>query len=204
MIGEERTISELVEQISRDQIFFQISSGGLTLSGGEPSAQPEFARVLAEQIHAKGISTAVETCGYCKWELLEPIIRACDIILYDIKHMNSWLHERWTGVPNQLILDNVRRIGEMGKKLIIRIPLIPGVNHDDENLAATGRLAKEVYAAEIHVLPFHQLGKGKWHALERGYMLEELQEPDQACLDRAKAILEQVSGLPVNIGGQGV
>lgn len=204
IIGEERTASELVEQLSRDLVFYQISGGGLTLSGGEPSAQPEFARALAEQIHEKGIGTAIETCGFCKWELLEPIIRACDIILYDIKHMDSTLHEKWTGVPNQLILDNARRIGEMGKQMIIRIPLIPGVNHDDENLAATGDFAKEIHAAEIHILPFHQLGKGKWHAMERDYSMEDLQEPNQACLDRAKMILEEVSGLPVNIGGQGV
>ena len=203
MIGQERTVDELVEQLLRDQVFYRASGGGVTLSGGEPSAQPQFARALAEQIHARGISTAIETCGFCKWELLEPIIQACDIILYDIKHTDPVQHEKWTGVSNQLILDNICRIGGMQKKLIIRIPLIPNVNHDDNNLMATALLAQEVHAAEIHVLPFHQLGKGKWHALERDYALEELTEPDEACIARAKMILEQYSGLPVNIGGQG-
>ncbi len=203
IIGEERSVEEIIQEVLRDQIFYEISGGGLTISGGEPTAQPRFARALLERAKTFGISTAIETCGFCAWRDFEPIVRSSDVILYDIKHMDPAKHKAATGVSNELVLENIRRIGRMGKKLILRIPLIPGVNHDDDNLKATAFLAKEVLAAEIHILPFHQLGQGKWYALGREYKFEEQTAPDELCIAHAKLILEQASELPVNIGGYG-
>ena len=203
IIGEEKSVEEIIQEVQRDQIFYEISGGGLTLSGGEPTAQPRFAKAVLEQAKALGISTAIETCGFCAWMDFEPIVCASDVILYDIKHMNPAKHKVATGVSNELILENIRRIGRMGKRLIIRIPLIPGVNHDDDNLKSTALLAKEVNASEIHILPFHQLGQGKWYALGRNYRFKEQAEPDEMCIVHAKSILEQASELPVNVGGYG-
>lgn len=203
VIGEERSVEDILREIRRDEVFYRISGGGLTLSGGEPTAQPLFARALLEQAKALGLNTAIETCGFCAWSDFEPIVRECDAVLYDIKHMDPALHKAYVGVSNELILENIRLVGKAGKKLIIRLPLIPGVNDDCKNLRAVAALSREAGALEIHILPFHQMGKGKWHALNRAYDFEEHAEPDGTCAGEAKRILEEASGLPVNIGGYG-
>lgn len=202
-IGEEKTVAEVMREVEKDAVFFQTSGGGLTLSGGEPTAQPEFAQALLAAAKESGVGTAIETCGYCAWDRFLPIVEQCDMLLYDIKHMDPETHRRYTGVDNACILDNLRRIGRMHKRIIIRIPLIPGVNDAAENLRSTAHMAKEVGAEEIHVLPFHQLSEGKWDALGRDYSFRDYREPSPEELASAKQTLEEAAGLSVNVGGHG-
>ena len=203
LVGEEKSACEIMNIIKRDVKFYEESGGGITLSGGEPAFQPEFALAVLESAHDEGIDTAIETCGYCSWKKLEAIIRQCDHVLYDVKHTNEKMHEQATGVSNDIILENLYKIAEARKQIIIRVPLIPGFNDTDENLKITGRIAKEINAKEIHVLPFHQVGQNKWHALDRNYSLENMEVPTAENTERVKKKLEESSMLYVNVGGYG-
>lgn len=202
-IGQRRTAGELLDLVRRDSAFYR-SGGGMTLSGGEPTAQPGFALALLRLAKAAGIHTAIETCGFCRWEDLEPIANVCDLFLYDVKHMDGAAHQKATGVDNRLIQENLRRLGAMKKQIIIRLPLIPGVNDTPENLVATARLAEEVDAREIHILPFHQLGTEKWHALCRAYAMEETAAPADEMVQDALETMRAAAKRIVSVGGHGM
>ncbi len=202
LLGKRKTASEILEEVKRDETFFRMSGGGVTLSGGEPTAQPAFSAAIMAMAKAAGIHTAIETCGHCSWDRFFPIIENTDMILYDIKHTDTKQHMYGTGVGNELILDNLMRIAQTGKQLIVRIPLIPGYNDDENNLLHTARLAKEAHACEIHMLPFHQLGQEKWKALNREYDFENKELPTIDSEKRAQLILGRF-GAKVNVGGYG-
>ena len=202
-IGQQKTAGELLNLVQRDNEFYR-SIGGMTLSGGEPTMQPEFALALLRLAKAAGIHTAIETCGFCRWEDLEPIASACDLFLYDVKHMDSAAHKKSTGVDNRIIHENLRRLWAIKKQIIIRVPLVPGINDTAENLAATARLAEEVNAREIHILPFHQLGTEKWHALCRAYAMEETPEPTDDAVQVALEIMRAATKRIVSVGGHGM
>lgn len=202
-IGQQKTAGELLNLVQRDNEFYR-SIGGMTLSGGEPTMQPEFALALLRLAKAAGIHTAIETCGFCRWEDLEPIASACDLFLYDVKHMDSAAHKKSTGVDNRIIHENLRRLWAIKKQIIIRVPLVPGINDTAENLAATARLAEEVNAREIYILPFHQLGTEKWHALCRAYAMEETPEPTDDAVQVALEIMRAATKRIVSVGGHGM
>ena len=202
LMGQERTVEEVIQEVEKDIVFYHTSGGGLTLSGGEPTAQPKFAAALMKSAKKRGIGTALETCGYCSWEKFQPILESTDMVLYDVKHPDPQRHKEGTGVDNLLILENLKRIKTVGVRLIIRFPLIPDFNNDDTSINGVGRLAVESGAEEIHVLPFHQVGQQKWDALNRSYAYESVALLTQDEILHAKALLEQ-TGLPVNLGGYG-
>jgi pyruvate formate lyase activating enzyme len=202
-VGRRISVTELLRQVAQDSVFFQRSGGGLTLSGGEPAAQPLFARELLRRYKSEeyGLHTALETCGYAPWEDLVRILELTDLVLYDLKIMDPLAHERATGVDNRLILENARRIAALGKSLVIRLPLIPGYTDSGENVAAVAAYAGQLPGVEeIHLLPYHRLGEPKYRRLERPYALEAMPSYPRA---RAEALAEVVRqwGLRVRVGG---
>jgi len=177
LIGKKVTVDDLLREVLKDAVFFQRTGGGITLSGGEPAAQVDFAYELLRQYKTteRGFYTAVETCGYVDSIKLSRLLEYTDLFLYDIKHMDSRVHRSLTGASNELILLNARRISESKKKLIIRFPIIPGLNDDDKNIQDTMDFVLSLpRVEEINLLPYHRLGESKYRRLGRRYELERI------------------------------
>lgn len=169
LCGTDHTVDEVVQRVLKDAAFYKKSGGGVTLSGGEPLSQPEFALGLLTECKNADLHTAVDTTGHVGWQTIEEILPFTDLFLYDLKHMDSEAHKRATGVPNERILENARLIASHGGRLQVRIPVIPGVNDSDENIEASGRYCAELGEAVtvVQVLPYHRMGSAKYRRLQR-------------------------------------
>lgn len=156
---------QLVEIIAKDIPFYKNSGGGVTFTGGEPLAQPEFLIETLGKCKEKGIHTAIETCGYCSRSVLDEILPLTDLFLYDIKIVNALKHEQFTGKSNQEILENMEYLAGKDKPVILRFPLIPGITDTDENLGDIISLMKRLGIKEIDLEPYHSLGNAKYDEL---------------------------------------
>ena len=161
-------MSEVMKEVLKDRKFYEMSGGGITLSGGEATFQPDFASTLFKASKDLGIHTALETCGYVSWKILESLLEHIDFVLYDIKHWDSERHRRGTGFSNELILENARKTAER-KPMKVRVPLIPGFNdskHDVRSIAAfVASLPNQI---EMELLAYNPLGEGKYERLGKG------------------------------------
>jgi len=195
------TVRDLISEAESDTAFFDESGGGVTLSGGDPLLQPEFAAAILEACQQLRIHTALDTCGFAPWEHLEQVARMSDLVLYDLKHMNDAQHIHWTGQSNALILDNLVRLDSLAKPLWIRIPFIPEVNDDANHWRALGAFIATLTSVEaIHLLPYHRAGEAKWLQLGRA-SIESFSVPDKDTVTTAAKILEDTAGRSVQIGG---
>ena len=159
---------QVIAEVENDRIFFQESSGGLTISGGEPLFQAEYTLEIMRLAAEKGISCCVETCGYGNFRYLQQFSNYTDIFLYDIKAADGELHRKLTGVDNSLILENLQKLNDLGAKIILRCPLIPGVNDDEYHLLAIANLAERLNNVQaVHVEPYNPLAKSKYRQLNR-------------------------------------
>jgi len=172
LVGEQKTVEQLFQEVMKDSNFYRRSDGGVTIGGGEATMQPEFVTALLKKCKEIFVHTAMETCGYVKWDQLEKILEHIDLLYFDIKHMDSRIHEEITGVSNELILENARKASEM-RPIIIRIPVIPGLNDSEENLLKTVKFASELgeNLLRIELLPYHKFGTGTYEQLGREYKL---------------------------------
>ncbi len=202
LVGREMTPEELCDELQRDLVFFEQSGGGVTLSGGEPLAQPEFAAAVLDECRRRGLHTAVDTSGGVPPAAVESVGRRADVILYDIKHTDDDVHRKYVGASNRGIIDNLRRLVELrgGGDIIARIPLIPGINDDEDNLKNTGEMLGEVGVRRVHLLPYHRAGTEKYPLLQRTYRLPDLPIPGEKEIAAARSILQEY-GLRVRTGG---
>ncbi len=201
LMGRYVTAEEVFQRVSADAIFYQRSGGGVTLSGGEPLAQPEFAISLLKMCREAAIHTTLDTCGYARWETVARVLEYVDLVLYDLKHMDVVEHERYAGVSNDLILDNARRIRELSIPMLARVPVIPGYNDTAENIAATARfIVNELGSISVHLLPYHRLGETKYARMERPKGSISVQPPSDEYMEEIKQAFESF-GLVVNLGG---
>ena len=205
LVGRAITIEAVYKEIIADLPFFQRSGGGVTFSGGEPLLQISFLQGLIEKCYLNNISTAIETCGYVPWENFKRIIERIDYVLYDLKHIDSKTHKELTGVPNEQILKNAQKLAKSKTNMIIRIPLIPGYTDDEKNINGIGEFVKSLSVKEVHLLPYHRLGKEKYKFTHNSYMLENLQdmattETGRLLIKKSRLILESY-GLKVFVGG---
>lgn len=191
MSGSRRSLEEVYAEVSKDLVLYQNSGGGITLSGGEPFLQHEFARELLKKCKANGINTAVETCGCVPWESIADVLPYIDLFLYDIKHMVSEIHERFTGVGNQQILENLRKIVKAGKRAIVRLPIIPGVNDNMEHIQSVMAFMKENGLREANLLPFHKFGQNKYDSLGMKYEFSDAESIPDDLLNQMKAAFEE-------------
>jgi pyruvate formate lyase activating enzyme len=175
--GYKITINDLMKIVQRDRQYWG-STGGITLTGGEPFIQPKFAYELLKQCHQSFIHTAVETCGNIPWKNLEPSLEYTDWILFDIKHMDEVNHLNMTGTGNHLILDNARRLAsEFKGRLVFRMPVIPEFNDTDENIRHLGDFMNSIGKDEINILPLHHMGREKYKLVGREYYTEDFTMP---------------------------
>ena len=185
MEGKEVSVQEVIEEVKKDMPFYENSKGGVTLSGGEPTMQPEFCLAVLRESKKAGMHTAIDTSGCVKWETFRKILEYVDLVLYDIKHMDPIKHREYTGLSNELILANLRKLDELGIPIEIRMPIIPGLNDSEENLSAAARFLSELKNVQrIKLLPYHRLGEGKYERLEMGYKLKDIKPPDKTEMEK--------------------
>ena len=202
IVGSDVTVGEVLDKVARDMPYYKRTGGGLTLSGGEALCQTEFVKALLTEAKAMGINTAVETTACLPFDdMIKPILPLLDTVLMDIKHTNSEKHEEYTGLRNELILQNARKIAESGAHLIIRVPTIPTFNDSEEEIRDIARFAKSLHGVnEIHLLPYHRLGYDKYVGLEREYKMGDLKPPTQEKMEALRRVAES-EGLRAVIGG---
>ena len=196
-------MDEILREIGQDAIFYQRSAGGITLTGGEPLSQPDFAYELLRRYKTeeKGLHASIETCGHAEWSTLSHVLKYVDLVLLDLKHMNSQIHQQLTGVGNELILDNASRMAKLPKKIVIRVPVVVGYNDDEENIEKTAAFARSLTGVEeLDILPYHRLGEPKYKRLGKEYPLQGTVSCSPEHVDSLRKIVERY-GLRVKIGG---
>lgn len=200
-MGEDITVEELMPRLIRDEFYYRRSGGGITLSGGECLMQPNFAPHLLHACQDLGYTTAIETTGFQKWEIIEKYLPYLNYVLMDIKHMNSAKHKEFTGVPNELIHENARKFAELGVDLTIRVPVIPTFNNTPEEIRDIAEFAATLPGVErLHLLPYHRLGQGKYESLGREYTMMGIEPMERAYVEMLLAEAKK-SGLHCQIGG---
>lgn len=168
--GEAQSVDEIMATVLRDKPFYERSGGGITLSGGEPFMDPALSFALLEASKQEGLHTAVETCLHVPWRYIEPSLPLVDLFLADLKHVEDAPFRHWTDGSAKRVLDNLTRLAGTGKKIIIRVPLVPGFNADKASIKAITRFAADqLHVKEIHFLPYHTLGINKYHLLGETY-----------------------------------
>ena len=199
--GKNMTVRECIDKVKRDKIFYDGSGGGMTMSGGEILAHPHFTANLLAAAHAEGIHTCVETSSFASKEVIDEVFQHVDLGLLDVKHMDNTLHEKYTGVPNTYILENIRHVvKDLGVKVILRVPTIPGYNDSEENIIATAKFAKELGPdVMVNLLPAHKLGESKNESLGVENKCTIVVPTDEH-MQKLKALVEEV-GQPCKIGG---
>jgi pyruvate formate lyase activating enzyme len=201
LVAKSMTVQEVMTEIEKDIIFYDESGGGVTFSGGEAVMQPAFLLELLRECWKKEIHTAVETCGFLQPESLQAMSAIADLFLYDLKLVDRRRHQEFTGVSNELILENLCWLAEHHPRVIVRVPVIPGVNDDEQSISQIGEfIASLKRVPEIHCLPYHKAGVEKYRRLGRLYQLPDILPPDQETLEQIVKKLEQY-GLKVQIGG---
>ena len=193
--GEQRTISSLMEVIEEDRPFYETSGGGLTVSGGEALMQPEALINLLESCHQRFINTAVETCGYAPHEVLVKVAPHVDLFLFDLKHMDTDRHKMLTGVHNDRILDNLIWLLETRHNVKVRMPLLRGVNDDEEEIAQVIDLLRpyreQANFKGMDLLPYHKLGVHKYAQLDIPYEIKKDPTLPFEDLNRLKIFIEK-------------
>lgn len=173
MIGEDKTVDEVIEEILKDRHYYRSSQGGVTCSGGEPLMQAPFVAALFERCKEAGLHTTLDTTGHAPALGLEKVLRHTDLVLFDLKVMDDDLHLMTAGVSNRTILENARRVSASAAQMIIRVPLIPGVSDTDENITAIAGFAKALRPGlVVNVLPYHRFGMNKYRMLDRPYPMD--------------------------------
>ena len=199
--GREMTVEEVLAAVEGDRMFYEESGGGVTLSGGEPLAHPEFCAALLRALRGSGIRTAVESCSFAPREAVDAVYAHTDLALLDVKHMDSETHRRLTGVPNGSILENIRHIRfDLGVPVILRMPVVPGCNDSEENIRATADFARSLgEETQLHLLPYHRMGLGKLDSLDRA-RYPEIPLPEDARMETLRLLAES-RGVACQIGG---
>ena len=201
LCGRELTVDNVIARILRDRVFFDQSGGGVTLSGGEPFYQPEFATALLKECRRHEIHTSVDTCGFVSRSVLLEALPFVDLFLYDIKHMDPEKHREYTGVDNEVILSNLKMLGEAGVLIHARMPFIPGLNTDEKNMHSVGAFLRGVRGVvKVNLLPYHTAAEDKHRRWNVEFKLKNLRAPSVDMLRRGAAVLEGY-GLKVEIGG---
>ena len=189
-------VDELISEVHKDWRFYRRSGGGVTVSGGEPTLQPEFLIAFLKRCRQEGFHTALETHGFVEWEILQEVSRHVDLFLFDVKHVDSEIHEQATGVQNEPILENLRRLVHAGlNEVIVRIPVIPGFNDGEDQMRAAaslvGSLGKAGSNPSVQLLPYHFFGRTKYRILNRRYMMKNVMPPAPPLMSGLNKLLDR-------------
>lgn len=196
--GKVTTVSQVMREIQRDIPFYEQSGGGVTFSGGEPLMQAEFLHGLLIACKAENIHTVLDTCGYASWQTLKKIAPWVDLFLYDLKFMDDAQHKIYTGVSNAVIIDNLKQLSEDGHKIMVRVPVVPGITDQKENIR---RIAEYLFGFPrppiIELVPYHSSAEAKYQALGREYTLAGMISPTVEQLESVMEIFRSY-GLSVS------
>ncbi|MBS7007545.1 glycyl-radical enzyme activating protein [Anaerostipes sp.] len=173
-MGKMMSVGEIMKEVLKDKDFYEESGGGITLSGGEVMAQPEFAALLLLECKNQGLHTALETTGYASHEVFVSVTEQADLLLFDMKHHDSKKHRLYTGVPNEKIIENMKWAVQHGKEVIARIPVIPEVNDSIEDAREFSALLRQIGITQVNLLPFHQFGQNKYEQLHMNYEMKDV------------------------------
>jgi len=188
LVGEKMTAEEVAAIVARDQPFYEHSQGGVTLSGGEALAQPDFSAEILRLCRQKGIHTAIQTSGQAPLKSVQKLLPYLDLVIFDIKHLNKQAHQDLTGVPNDQILENLSTINSAEIPIVIQMPLVPGLNDSNENLDNLTRLVESLTSVlGLSLLSYHTLGTSKYRCTGREYALEDLPKASPEYLEEKKA-----------------
>jgi len=198
--GRKMTVEQVVKELKKDATNYRRSGGGITLSGGEPLVQSEFAKEIFKACKAQGWHTAIETTGYAKAEIIENVFPYVDLALMDIKNINSNIHKEYTGVSNEIILENANKISKI-TKMVVRVPVIPGFNSSEQSILETCKFVKILNNVDtVHLLPYHTYGENKYDLLGRDYLMKESKTLNSDEIENLKKIVES-QGIKCIIGG---
>ena len=202
MVAEMTNVQAVVDAVLEDRIIIDQSGGGVTFSGGEPLMHHRFLIEALDACQAEGIHCTVDTSGFAPREILMAVAARTDHWLYDLKSMNSETHLKWTGVRNEVILENLVALAASGASINIRLPLVEGVNADDENMRATVAFVKALAGEpkQVNLLPYHRIAENKYAKLGRQIELEGMAEPSEERLAEIVAMFN-ASGLNATVGG---
>jgi pyruvate formate lyase activating enzyme len=202
MSGKVMTVSEIMDIVEKERIFFDQSGGGVTFSGGEPLIHAKMLIELLDECGRRGIHRAVDTAGNVNTETILEVAKRTDLFLYDLKMMDTDLHQKWIRAKNEKILHNLKALSETGAHIIIRIPLIGGVNDGDKNIGLTAGFIAGLNGdkLEVHLLPYHAIAQNKYIKLGRGGDFDKLKEPDKETLSRAIDTFAAY-GIKASVGG---
>jgi pyruvate formate lyase activating enzyme len=191
MLGKKMTVEEVLHEVEKDRAAYRKSGGGVTIGGGEPLAQFDYVLALLRRCKERYLHTAMETCGHAPWEYLEGVSEYLDFMYYDVKHMDPERHKELTGVSNELILSNARKIltGEVKGEVVIRTEVIPGCNDSEEEISAIAKFVSESGGKMMELLPYHALGSSKYGQLGMRYKLPKIKPPTDEQMERLKDIV---------------
>ena len=198
--GTQVTVGELVAQVEKDKPYFRASGGGVTLSGGEPAQQAKFAYHFLRACQEKEIHTALETTGYAKWGVIASLAEVTDLFLFDIKVIDPASHQKFTGVPNKIILDNLQKLAGIAREIHVRVPCISGVNDSLAQIEGTARFVASIGLSQIVLLPYNSAAGAKYAWLGREFALSDTETQDDHYMNNLADICRQ-AGLQVQIGG---
>lgn len=202
MSGTKVTVEEIMKRIRRETVMMDQSEGGVTISGGEPMMQSDFLIELLDALGSEGIHRAVDTTGLAKTETLLEVAKRTDLFLYDLKMMDSQRHKKFTGVTNEMILENLKILAESGANINIRIPLIKGINADEDNIRKSAEFVAELAGEKklVSLLPYHNIAIHKYGKLGQDYESGDMLEPSPTEIDNAIRIFAEF-GLEAAVGG---
>lgn len=204
LLGRTETVEAVLQEVLRDEAFYQNSGGGLTVSGGEPLMQGEFLIALLKGAKDAGLHTCIETCGFASKEVLREAAQYTDLFLFDIKETDDARHKELTGVPFTPILENLMELDRLGADIILRCPMVPEVNVSDAHSEGIARIAATLtHLLEINVLGYHRLGEGKYEALgmeNNMHGREAMTDAQkQACIDAISEHIKRITEKPIMV-----
>ena len=199
LVGRRMTVAEVLAEVLKDEVFYEESGGGITISGGEPLQQADFVEALLAACKASRLHTVLDTCGFADPDVLRRVSEHVDLFFFDLKMMNSEKHLRHTGVNNDLILQNLAMLAEGGNAIRVRVPILPGFNDDEENLDALSKYLSPLGIREIDILPYHELGNDKYRRMNLSSGMENVVPPTSAKMETIAARLRR-DGFQVRIG----
>jgi pyruvate formate lyase activating enzyme len=197
--GQVMSVEEVMAAIERDLPFYDQSGGGVTFSGGEPLMQPDFLAALLRACKAREIHTVVDTSGHTAWQVIDGLRGDVDLFLYDLKLIDNQRHKKYTGISNELILRNLHRLAQCGAQLEVRIPLIPGINDDRENLEQSAALIAGLSGVTgVELMAYHDIAAAKYASLGMAYRLLDVKPPSEDDMQEAARVFQD-RGLIVKI-----
>lgn len=201
IVGVEMAPQDVTREVLRDKVFYQVSGGGVTFSGGEPLLQPEFVRDVARVLKEQNIHVAIDTAGDVLWRYFEEVLPFTNLLLYDIKFINASKHKRFIGVDNRLILENARKLADHGIPMIVRLVIVPGINDSPQEIQARLDFVKSLDAVkQVDLLPYHKLGTAKYSLMGKHYVHAEMDPPDFVHMESLRNLVQD-QGFKVTIGG---